>query len=150
MNNKEKKNTNTKTVNFQKKKKKMSENNNNNELIMIAKHDFVAQSATELSFAKGDQLIVLKKDSSGWVQAELASSGARGWVPFDFLTMVTEDVPKRQPPKPPPETPPKSGQAVKEKKRRKTFDMKKTHKKKKACWKTKKCDCTSIYLSQSK
>jgi SH3 domain len=53
----------------------------------IGKHDFEAQSATELSFKKGDVMEIIKNTDTGWVQGTL--NGQKGWFPSDFVDFFT-------------------------------------------------------------
>eukprot|EP00727_Mastigamoeba_balamuthi_P011542 m51a1_g701 hypothetical protein (1984) ;mRNA; r:375981-383870 len=56
---------------------------------MVAKYDFVAASETELPLKRGETVVVLTKDDSGWAQGELAD-GKKGWFPWEFVVTRAE------------------------------------------------------------
>jgi myosin-1 len=68
------------------------------EPIYRAVYDFQGQTASELSFSKGDVLDIMKKEGNGWWLAK--KNGQEGWVPQNYLK---EEMPA---PKPTPVAPP--------------------------------------------
>lgn len=65
--------------------------------IAIAKHDFVGQSETELSFKAGTRIVVTNEREPGdWWKGEI--DGRRGFFPSSFCEVCEEDVALVKPP----------------------------------------------------
>ncbi len=60
----------------------------------VAKGDYKARDARQLSFMKGDKLTVIEKQPSGWWVCEL--NGKQGLTPGSWLQMVEPEAPQQQ------------------------------------------------------
>ncbi len=54
-----------------------------------ASYDYTAYTDDELSFQEGDLLRVVENDASGWASAVHTVSGLRGWVPINYLSLLS-------------------------------------------------------------
>eukprot|EP01083_Nonionella_stella_P065001 169906_1 len=60
-----------------------------NNRIVIAQWDYIAQEDDELSFSKGDKIVVLDdEDDAGWCEGRLETNNNKGW--FNMLYINTD------------------------------------------------------------
>jgi hypothetical protein len=54
----------------------------------IALYDYTARAEDDLTFKKGDHLRVLNQSDGDWWQAQLVSSGRKGFIPSNYVAKV--------------------------------------------------------------
>jgi hypothetical protein len=59
--------------------------------IAYALYDFEGADATQLSFAAGDAIRVLVRLESGWFDGINVRTGAKGWLPSNFIAPAPAD-----------------------------------------------------------
>ncbi|XP_019714353.1 rho guanine nucleotide exchange factor 6-like, partial [Hippocampus comes] len=66
----------------------MSENGSNNsgQLMVKARFNFKQNNEDELSFTKGDVIIVTRQEEGGWWEGNL--NGKTGWFPSNYVREV--------------------------------------------------------------
>eukprot|EP00730_Choanoeca_flexa_P017932 TRINITY_DN8690_c0_g1_i1.p1 TRINITY_DN8690_c0_g1~~TRINITY_DN8690_c0_g1_i1.p1 ORF type:complete len:681 (+),score=184.58 TRINITY_DN8690_c0_g1_i1:120-2162(+) len=64
------------------------------EALVVASYDFKARTSNELSFARGERLIITNKSDGSWWMAQSQRSGQTGYIPSNYVTTLKslEDV----------------------------------------------------------
>lgn len=64
----------------------MSENGGGGQLMVKARFNFKQNNEDELSFGKGDMIIVTRQEEGGWWEGTL--SGKTGWFPSNYVREI--------------------------------------------------------------
>jgi len=60
----------------------------NPENIFVALYDYNARAEDDLNFKKGDNLVVLNQSDGDWWQAQLVSTGRKGFIPSNYVAKL--------------------------------------------------------------
>jgi hypothetical protein len=52
-------------------------------------YDYEARTEKEISLTKGDTVIVLREDSSGWAEGRCPVRNVQGWFPSTFIEAIS-------------------------------------------------------------
>ena len=56
--------------------------------VFVALYDYAARTADDLSFRKGDRLIIINNSDGDWWQAQLVGSNLVGYIPSNYVARV--------------------------------------------------------------
>ena len=57
-------------------------------LVFIALYDYNKRTEEDLSFRKGDKLLILNNSDGDWWQAQLVGSNKQGYIPSNYVAKV--------------------------------------------------------------
>ena len=60
--------------------------------LFLAKYDYTAMSDHDMSFKRGDQLLIINTDNQDWWFARAKHSGQEGSVPSNYITKSPLDM----------------------------------------------------------
>nr|BAF02920.1 protein tyrosine kinase src [Monosiga ovata] len=60
----------------------------NEDNLYLALYDYAARAEDDLTFKKGDKLLVLNQSDGDWWQAQLVSSGQKGFIPSNYVAKM--------------------------------------------------------------
>jgi len=56
--------------------------------LFIALYDYQARTEDDLSFKKGDRLLIINNTDGDWWQAQLVTTGAKGYIPSNYVAQL--------------------------------------------------------------
>lgn len=62
--------------------------NVNRDNVYVALYDYAARAEDDLTFRKGDELLVTNQSDGDWWQAQLISTGKKGFIPSNYVAKV--------------------------------------------------------------